>query len=204
MEKRKFDLSKYADMHKETVVRGVDDTEVVVRDHIPFNQKEEMVHDLLINTISVYADSCAFTSESLGKMRLYMIAKYYTDIDTQDVEPEAIANFLINNGLIDEIEKYINDDLDRAMGMYWLMHDAFMTTYEDDHSLKKALKTSFGFLFNGEDITETLAKAEATNDKIYSAINALREKEKEKEEKVDNGTLNIGGNVINFAKKNNN
>lgn len=203
MEKRKYDLSKYTDMNKETVVRGVDNTEVTVCNHIPFITKEEMVHDLLTYTIGLHEDSCAYTSADIEKMRLYMIAKYYTDIDTEDVDPVAVADFLINNELINEIKQYINDDMDYVVGMYWTMLDAFMTTYEDDHSLKKMIKTSFGFLFNGEDITETLAKTEAAKDTIYGAITALREKEKEKEEKVDNGTLTIGGNVINFAKKQN-
>ncbi len=203
MEKRKYDLDKYADLHKEDIVRGVDGTEVTVRNHIPYEKKEELVHELLIHTIGIHEDSCAYTSEAFERMRLYMIAKYYTDIDTEDVETSYIADFLINNELVVGINEFINDDFDYTMGIYWHMLEAFMTTYEDDHSLKHALKTSFGFLFNGEDITETLAKAEASKDTIFSAINALNEKEKEKAEKVENGTLNIGGNVINFAKKKN-
>lgn len=202
MEKRKIDFGKYADMHKETVVRGLDGTEVTVINHIPYTTKEELAFEALTKTIGLHEDSCAFTSDAIWKIRLYMIAKYYTDIDTEDVEPETVADFLINNELIDAIDDVVESDIGHVENIYLTAHKALMTTYEDDHSLKRALKTSFGFLFNGEDITETLAKAEATNDTIFSAISALQEKQKEKEEKVDNGTLTIGGNVINFAKKN--
>ena len=74
-------------------------------------------------------------------------------------------------------------------------------TYKDDKSITKAVRTSFGFLFNGEDITESMAKAEMTKDTIYNALSALREKEQEASEKINNGKLNVGGNLISFAKK---
>ena len=46
MEKRKIDMSKYADMHDEKVIKGKDNTDIVVRNHIPFSDKEAMATEM--------------------------------------------------------------------------------------------------------------------------------------------------------------
>ena len=201
MEKRKIDLTKYADMHEEKTFKGNDGTEITVRNHISFVEKEALVNDLALSTIVDHDGSCVYTSSSFEKLRLYAIAKYYTDIDVEGYEFEDVADFIINNGLADEIDKYIGDDFDVVISIYWNTYYALETTYKDDGSLSKALRTSFGFLFNGEDITESLAKAEAAKDTVYGAIEAWRKVEKEKEENVHDGKMLVAGNMINFAKK---
>lgn len=201
MEKRKYELGKYADMHEEKEIAGKDGTKVTVRDHIPYAEKEAMGNEMAENMVMVHDDSCTYLSSQENKYELYLIAKYYTDIDTDDVDIDDIANFMINNGLAQAISDYIMDDLDEVRSIYCSLESAVRKTFDDDHSLTKAIRTSFGFLFTGEDITESLAKAEAMKDTVYEAINAFRKVEKEKEENIDHGKLTVGGNVLNFAKK---
>lgn len=201
MEKRKIDFSKYADMHEEKVIKGKDGNEIIVRDHIPFADKEIMARDMITYTTVIHDDSCVYTSVELEKYKMFAIAKYYTDIDTEDADINDVADYMVNNGLIEEVSSVVNSDFSCVMNMYWLLYDALVETYRDDTSLSKAIRTSFGFLFNGEDITESLAKAEAMKDTVIEAVGALRKVEKEREENIDNGTLRVDGNVINFAKK---
>lgn len=201
MDKRKIDMSNYADMHEEKTIIGKDGTEVAVRDHISYEEKEAMAREIVENTAVIHDDSCVYMSSEFDRFKMYAIAKYYTDIDIDGVSEYNVADFLINDGLITQIEDIIKDDLTKAMDIQWNMYDALSETYHDDKSLTKALRTSFAFLFNGEDIMDSIAKAEAAKNAVYGAINAWQKKEKEEEENIDNGTLKVGGNVINFAKK---
>lgn len=201
MEKRKIDMSKYADMHDEVTIKGKNDIEVKVRTHIPYEEKDAMAHELVENLAMIHDDSCIYLSPACDRFRIFMIVKYYTDVDVEGEDINNVVDFVINNELYDQIRDAISKDLDHVFDIYYSLYEALDTTYADDKSLTKAVRTSFGFLFNGEDITESLAKAEAMKDTVYEAIGALRKVEKEKEEKLDHGTLTIGGNVINFAKK---
>ena len=201
MEKRKFELEKYADMHEEKEVTGKDGIKIMVRDHIPYADKEEMAKDMAARIMIIHDDSCIYDSSEYCKIEKYMIAKYYTDIDTDEVDLKDIADFLINNELFESIKKIVWEDYDAVRDIFWSIEESIKKTYEDDKSLTKAIRNSFGFLFTGEDITESLAKAEATKDVLFEAIGALRNVEKEREEKIDNGKVKIGGNLISFAKK---
>ena len=201
MEKRKIDMGKYADMFIEKAVKGIDGTEIAVRNHISYENKELLARELLENTMVIHDNSCVYMSGEMDKAKYSLIMKYYTDVDTDGVDAVDILNFLINNDMIEQIRKVVEEDFDFVMELYYKMFDAIVAIYEDDNSLTKAIRTSFGFLFNGEDITESLAKAEAAKDTLNDAMNALREKEKQRQEGIDKGTMKIGGAIINFAKK---
>ena len=201
MEKKKINIKSYTDTHSEKTIKCDDGTEITVRDHIPYTQKEYMANELLEDSTVIHDDSCVYTSIEADKNKLYLVAKYYTDIDTDGEDPIDVADFMINTGIAGQIMEYIRNDFDYVIDIFYNLYDAIDIVYKDDTSISKALRKSFGFLFNGEDVTESLAKAEAMKDTVYEAINAFRKVEKEKAENLDNGTMTIAGNIINFAKK---
>lgn len=201
MEKRKFDMSKYADMHEEKTIKGKDGTEITVRNHIPYADKEAMATEMAEQLLIIHDDSCIYTSQDFDLFELYMIAKYYTDIDVEECDMHDVADYLVNNEIISEVYDYASDDYDVVVRIFNALEKSVTKTYEDDHGLTKALRTSFGFLFTGEDITESLTKAEGVSDTLFKALGALRQAEQAKEENIDHGKLSVGGNIINFAKK---
>ena len=201
MQKHKIDMSKYADMHEEKVIKGEDGTEITIRNRIPYIEKEAMAKEMAEYLLIIHDDSCIYLSSQLDKYEKYMIAKYYTDIDTEDADENEVADFLINNELMNEIGNYIWNDFDAVMRMFDALEDSVTKIYEDDKGLTKALRTSFGFLFTGEDVSESLAHITAEKGVIFDALKALSQVEKKKEETIDRGHLTVGGNVINFAKK---
>ena len=195
-------IAKYADMHNETELEGNDGTKVIVRDHIPYSQKIEMARRIAEETIMIHDDSCWYFNYMEQAIMYKYVAEYYTDINTDGIEAEQIVDYLVNNNLMNKILNYINDDYRIVMDLYSGITNSYGTTFDDDRSLRKAVRTSFGFLFNGEDITESMAKAEMTKDTIFNALSALRDKEeKDKKNLNHDGTLNIGGNIIQFGKK---
>ena len=201
MKKKKFNLKKYADMHEDITVGGKDGTEVVVRTHIPYEQKLAFAQEFAARTIMTHDDSCAYDLYEMDTIEKWLIAKYYTNINTDEAGSREIADFFVNNEIEDAILEAIKRDYATTYDLSHRMRMSVFETYKDDKSITKAVRTSFGFLFNGEDITESMAKAEMTKDTIYNALSALREKEQEASEKINNGKLNVGGNLISFAKK---
>lgn len=197
MEKKKIDFAKYGEMHEEKQITGEDGTVITARNHIPFTSKVEMAQAVAANVVMLHDDSCTYESHLEEAIWSLNILKYYTDIDTEEVTVADAEDFLVNNEIVYELIEFVGADLAVVEDMYSAMRDGVMITYEDDHSLSKAIKNSFGFLLNGEDVTETLAKAETTGGTLFDAIAALQ-----RENKRNNpGKVNIEGNVLNFAKK---
>lgn len=196
-----IDFNKYADMHENKDVIGKDGTEVKVRNHIPYASKVEMAQGIVENYLMIHDDSVCYTSHMISCAIIAAIIKYYTDVPVDGVDVMLVADFAINNEVIKDIREFIYDDYVEFDEILQTMIESVSGNIDDDHSLKKAIKTSFGFLFNGEDITESLAKAEATKNTMFRALSALNEKEQAEQRKVQNGVLNIGGTVLNLAKK---
>lgn len=202
MKKKKYNFKSYADMHEEQEIEGRDGVKITVRNHIPYKEKEEMARDMAEHLLMVHDDSCVYLSDQYDKYEKLMIAKYYTNINTDDADVNGVVDFLINNDLYSKIEEYIWNDLVVVNEMFSYLEDSVTKTYEDDRCLTKAIRTSFGFLFTGEDVSESLAKAELTKDTMFNALSALNQKEKESKERMDGGKLQVGKNILDFSKKN--
>ena len=201
MRKKKIDFKKYANMHEELEITGKDGVSITVRNHIPYEDKIQMAKDVIENCVMIHDDSCCYIGVDTYAEKIKAIVKYYTDVPVDGADAHAVADFVINNDLLGKIREYIHDDYSEAEDVYVTMLDMVMDIYTDDMSLRKAVRTSFGFLFNGEDITESMAKAEMTKDTLFDALNAINKKEQESKENIDNGKLKVGSNILNFARR---
>lgn len=201
MKKHKINFKKYADMSEVVEVTGKDGTVVKVMTHIPYEKKLQMVQEILEEGLMIHDDSICYEGYVIHAVKMKKILEYYTDVNIDGADATEVADFLINNHLMSEIDNAILDDWRYVLDIFYSMMNGIFETYEDDKGLTKAIRTSFSFLFNGEDITESLAKAEAAKDTIYKAIGALNEKEKEEQEKMHDGLLTVGNNILNFSKR---
>jgi len=201
MKKKKIDFKKYADMHEETELVGNDGTKITVRNHISYADKVQMAKDVIENCVMIHDDSCCYESYEIYAEKIKAMMNYYTNVNVDDADAEAVADFVINNGLLGQISECIKEDYYEAEDVYIAIINMVVDTYTDDMSLKKAIKTSFGFLFNGEDITESMAKAEMTKDTMFKALEAINQKKQEEKQKIDNGTMKVGNNILSFARK---
>lgn len=201
MRKKKIDFKKYAGMHDEMEIAGKDGAVITVRNHISYADKIQMAQDVIENCVMIHDDSCCCESHMIYAERIKAMVKYYTNVPVDDVDAGDVADFMINNELIGNVREYIHDDWFEAEDIYVTMLNMVLDTYTDDMSLGKAVKKSFGFLFNGEDVTETMAKAELTKETLFKALDAIGKKEKEEQEKIDDGKLMVGNNILNFARK---
>lgn len=198
MKKRKYDI--HVDEQLTCVIKSGEYSIGAIQ-HIPYREKEQMANEIAEHVLIVHDDSCMFESHEYDKIFRLMVVKYYTDIDTDGVDEYELIDYLTYTGLWNQLFDFIEGDVSVVIEIYQSIVSNVILTYSDDKGLTKALRTSFGFLFNGEDITESLAKAEAMKDTVYEAIGAYRQLDKEKSENINNGKLNLGGTIINFAKK---
>lgn len=201
MRKKKIDFKKYAGMHDEMEITGKDGAVITVRNHISYADKVQMAQDVIENCVMIHDGSCCYESHMIYAERIKAMVKYYTNVPVDDVDAGDVADFMINNELIGNVREYIHDDWFEAEDIYVTMLNMVLDTYTDDMSLGKAVKKSFGFLFNGEDVTETMAKAELTKETLFKALDAIGKKEQESQEKIDDGKLMVGNNILNFARK---
>ena len=201
MKSKKINFKKYADMHDEKEITGKDGTVIFVKNHISYADKVQMARDVIENCVMIHDDSCCYESHDINAERIKAMVRYYTNVQVDDATADEVADFMINNELLGQVREYIHDDYFEAEDIYITLMNMVMEVYTDDMSLKKAIKTSFGFLFNGEDITESLAKAEMTKDTMFKALDAINKKEQEEKEKIDDGRLKVGNNILNFARK---
>ena len=201
MKKHKINFKKYADMSEVVEVTGKDGTVVKVMTHIPYEKKLQMAQEILEEGLMIHDDSICYEGYVIHAVKMKKILEYYTDVNVDGADATEAADFLINNHLMNEIDNAIQDDWRYVLDIFYSMMNGILETYEDDKGLTKAIRTSFSFLFNVEDITESIAKAEAAKDTIYKAIGALNEKEKEEQEKMHDGLLTVGNNILNFSKR---
>ena len=201
MKKKKINMKKYKDMHTEVTIAGDDGTEITVRTRIPYEDKIAMATELAEQTIMIHDDSALYISHEEKAIKILMALKYYTSVNTDGVTPGEAFDFVYNNEMEPQLYKVISHDYNAVIDIYHRLFGGVDESFKDDRSIQKAIRRSFGFLFNGEDVTESLAKAEAMKDVMYNAIGALREKEKEESERITDGKLNVGGNILNFARK---
>ena len=201
MRKKKYPTKKYANACTEFPVKGADETEYMVRNHISYDEKREMASEMAAASLVVHDEHACYESYERVAWEIYLIAKYYTDINTEYVEPPEIVNLMVNNEILERVREIIDDDFIVVTQMDYLMEKAVETCVVDDASVGKAVKQSFGFLFNGQDLSQTIAQAEEVKDQMYDAMRALQNENKETQTKLRDGTMNIGGKVLNFAVK---
>lgn len=202
MDKVKMDFANIGDIHKDRIV-DVNGTQVTVRTHIPMEEKRKMAEEWTEMTV-LFDDenNICLNSHENEFIRMYLMMKYYTNLDVDDVGVDDVANLLINTESEGKIYGCVVDDLCYVQDMTIQMRSNVREMYNTGNSLAHAVKTSFGFLFNGEDITETLAKSQILSDKMLEAVKVLQDKEKEAPKKANNGVLTVGGKIVNIAKKN--
>ena len=199
MEKKKFKIAGCADLCDEYTI-DVHGEELTVRTHIPLEQKLAMAQDL-VTFISLIDDENEIMSEShLYQVGLvYLTVLYYTNADLDDVNATDVFDWMINTGVYDQtLESLVYEDRYYVVEMAQAIYKNISNAYAVEHGLAHAVKKTFGFMFNGEDITETLAKSQAISDKMIDVVGKLNAAETQK---AKDGGVKVGGNVIRIAKK---
>lgn len=199
MEKKKFEM-KLGDAYEAMEDVSVGGETIHVRKHIPLEEKMMLASDMVQMTAMPDEELGIVTTSSLEEVcKLYLILKYYTDVDLEGVEAKRVFDWIIGyDGAEREIEHIVALDYYYVEDMVYTLRDNIKAKHEARHGLAHAVKTTFGFLFDGRDITETLAESREISETMLDTVGRLNEAAKKEEA----GRVKVAGNVINIGKKN--
>lgn len=198
MEKKKFEMNM-GDTYEEQQEVQVGVEIIHVLKHIPLEQKMLMASDMAQMIEAPNDELGIVTTSSLEDVcAIYLILKYYTDVDMEGVGAQQAFDWLVGHGAVDAIKEIIEEDYDYMEAMMWRLCSNLEAEHKARHGLPYAIKTSFGFLFDGKDLTETLAESREVSDQMLDVVGRLNNAAKKEEA----GMVKVSGNVINIGKKN--
>lgn len=188
----KFDEAK--------TVTGKDGKSIEVKTEIPYEEKEQMAKEYVAYTTVLDEENYAvYESYQTELIELLLTCKYYTNIDTDEMQDERswkmLYDYLAANKMLEELRCVVQEDFYRVIGIGSYISDSLKKTFEAKHSLSERLLKTFGSILTDEDMAETLAKSEEVNSVMLDLIGAYKEKSANKTMWTGNGT------VVNFSKK---
>lgn len=135
----------------------------------------------------------AYEAYNAELIRAFLILKYYTDMDLAEYDNSegrcAVHDALASHGLWREIMEIVDLDMDDVDVIAYKLGSSARRSFEEKHSLSRMLMKTFGALLGTEDLTQTVAKAEALNGKLIDMLAAVQKQP----------TANTGG--LKLAKK---
>ena len=181
-------------------VTGVDGKSIEVKSAIPYEEKEQMAKEYVAYTTVLDEENyVVYESYQTELIELLLTCKYYTNIDTEEMQDEhswkMLYDYLAANKMLEELRRIVQDDFYRVLGIGSYISDSLKKTFEAKHSLSVRLLKTFGSILTEEDMAETLAKSEEVNSVMLDLIGAYKEKSTNKTMRTGNGT------VVNFSKK---
>lgn len=123
----------------------------------------------------------------------YLFVQYYTDIDTEWVQEIADFHKLYDycqlNGICDTCTPENEKDADVLREYWWRYSQTVIALYEKQHSLEQMAKSIF------------TTDMSAENEETRKLIEQLIDMKKAYDEKTEKPTKNVGGGILNFAKR---
>lgn len=120
----------------------------------------------------------AYEAYNAELIRAFLILKYYTDMDLAEYDnPEgrcSVHDALASHGLWREIMEIVDLDMDDVDVIAYKLGSSARRSFEEKHSLSRMLMKTFGALLGTEDLTQTVAKAEALNSKLIDMLAAVQ------------------------------
>lgn len=169
MDKVKFDFNN-------AIIESVDiGNGIVVQKSISSKDKQEIaLRRALFSIIDDQKNEITYLSYKDYLVQMYLIVKYYTNIlEPQFSDSQAFymfADYIISTGVYKSIMQVIHDDYEYTERIFNDVKQSMMCQIKNKYDVLSALKKSFGFLFTGQDITQTLAKTSELNNQMVNIM----------------------------------
>ena len=161
-------------MEKQMVVLG---QEVSVKDHISYQEKMDAAEEYVAMAAVFDEDrGLCYMSPYEDAVKKYMKLKIYAGLDISNYSGvEGLCKLMddIDEMPIDEFEEFVDRDWTVLNGLAYTIYYNVECVFEKEHSLEHRVKTSFGFLLDGKDLTQTLAEAREVNEQMIDHLGAI-------------------------------
>lgn len=161
-------------MEKQMVVLG---QEVSVKNHVSYQEKMDAAEEY-VAMAAVFDEEhgvcCMSPYEDAVKK--YMKLKTYAGLDMSNYNGvEGLCRLMddIDAMPIGEFEEFVDRDWTVLNGLAYTIYYNVECVFEKEHSLEHRVKTSFGFLLDGKDLTQTLAEAREVNEQMIDHLGAI-------------------------------
>lgn len=155
---------------------------------IPYAQKEEMAEKLVMATLICDSDGCAYMSYRYDLFKLFLIAEYYTNIDTTEWDSEEghamIFDYMTQFGNKNHSHyEWMRENAEFQSEMkiidsiFWHMYGALSEKHELTSSLPYKIGKTFASILGDEDIIKTLAQNREVSEKMIDMMRAYKEHE---------------------------
>lgn len=199
-------IKDFQNFEVKTVKVEVDGIFVEVKTWIPYSEMEAMAIEMA-ERILLFDEETGFAciGHSENMVKIYLTAKYFTDLDVEDCSLEEVYDVMTRTGLFNKIEEKVMGNLWRVEDICRAMCKNMIDKYEKENSIGVKLQKTFGFLFSGEDVAESLAKSEVINEQMIDMLGVFLANKKEQEilnsGKQDKSKMRVGGALVSLAKK---
>lgn len=186
-------------------IDGANGMSIEVKKQIPYDEKESFsLQYALYRNVEDTENEIMYDNYKNLLIKTMLIAKYYTNINVAELKDESdwamMFDVLTSNDLYGQMMSIVADDMVFVDAISESMLKSVREIYVRGNSLQFNLKKAFGFLFTGEDLTESIAKAAEVSNEVTELIGANKELEKVKGKQNDKLITN-NGVVLNMAKK---
>lgn len=172
---------------------------------IPYKDKEEMAEKLAQAAVICDPEGVAYISYRYDLARMFLIAEYYTNIDTTDWDTEdgqkAVFDYMTNtcDGTESRYEKMCRSnefmrDMAIVDSIFNLMSKAITIKHGQTSSLSYRIGKVFNSILGDDDIVKTLAESREVSEKLIDIISVLNKSTQ------SSGTPTAQG-MLSFAKK---
>lgn len=166
---------------------------------IPYKDKLEAANKLA-SMMGVFDEEhgIAYVGYMEDAAKWYVRLAYYTEIDVTEYEDyDKLIELMdmIEEADMSEFEEFIKSDFDVVEDLAYTLFSNAERIFKREHSIEYNIMKSFGFLFDGQDITQTIAQARDVNAQMIDHLGAIMSIKTKEEE-------NQPIDMSQFAKKN--
>lgn len=151
--------------------------EVSVKNHVSYQQKMDAAEEYVaMSAVFDEEHGLCYMSPYEEAVKKYMKLKTYAGLDMSNYNGiDGLCKLMddIDETPIDEFEEFVDDDWSVLRDLAYTIYYNVENVFEKEHSLEHRVKTSFGFLFDGKDLTQTLAEAREVNEQMIDHLGAI-------------------------------
>ena len=159
---------KYAPEYEVVDIAG---QEIKVLKQISYDQKLAYAQEFASNACVIdVSKGISYENYDTEALSVYMVCKYYTNIDLKDFELDmgALHDVMVHHmGVIKDVcaqDLYISD----AMAFNYTLRT--IEIYNMENSLNQKIKMSFGGILNGEDLLKVIAESRVVNEEMIDLL----------------------------------
>ena len=162
-------------MDKQMVILG---QEVQVKNRLTYMEKLEAAEEHVAR-IGVFDEEngLCYITHLERAIQMFTKLKMYTSLDMSEHEGlNGLCTLMdkLADEDITEFEAFVHDDFDVLMDLADNLWYNVAAVFEKTHSLATRFEKSFGFLFDGKDLTQTLAEAREVSEQMIDHLGAIQ------------------------------